>query len=145
MPCCKRIAPYRGASCAVLQPVSLPLLRHNAAPSQDTIFVSRHTPLARPLTRALGRIACTTRRIVPHAQSCVAEPWPYRGPSLARPCLLCHNTLCCIVTKPGNWAVAHPSSCKFFFSHIFFPDSSYWKTTKKNIYYIFFSFSSITK
>ena len=38
----------------------------------------------------------------------------------ARPALLCHDTICCIVTQHQKWAVAHPNSTAlFFFTHFF--------------------------
>ena len=145
-PWCALTTPYRGSSCAVSQPVSLPLLRHNAAPSHYTIFVSQHTPLARPPPCVRWAVSRALHAVSWHMLGRVmAEPWPYRGPSPACPCLLCHNTICCFVTKPGNWAVAHPSSCKFFFSHIFFLLLATRKPLKKIYIIYFFSFSSITK
>ena len=64
-----------------------------------------------------------------------SSPQPYRGPvqpcpgcivgAAATPCLLCRDTMHCIVTKAGKWAVAHPASRKmfFFFTHFFFHSS----------------------
>ena len=77
----------------------------------------------------------------------VAEPWPYRGPSPTRPCMLCHDTVYCIVTQNSKWAVAQPATCIFFFIHYFFFHSNYWKTTKKKkkLYIYIFSISSRTK
>ena len=62
------------------------------------------------------------------------------APPGARPALLCHDTICCIVTQHQKWAVAHPvvSSAPFFF---FFICSTHCKTTK---FFFFFKSSSRT-
>ena len=71
--CQARTAPYRSL-------YRYPYCDTNAAPSHNTIFVSRHSPLARPPAHALGCIACTARRIVAHAWQCrdraLAVSWP---------------------------------------------------------------------
>ena len=90
-------------------------------------FLYRGLLLARPCARVLPyspRAGRPCRR--PHptiSQACSAVSWSCPGwPSTPlRACvLLCHDTVCCIVTKPGNWAVAHSSSCNFFFFTSFF-------------------------
>ena len=145
------------ASCVVSWRISTPysspgvLYRDPKSPPSATIqfFVSRPT-----LWQGRSCARCSPLRT---GQPCRARGWPYRGPLLvvsqecsavswlcpSWPCtplracvLLCHDTVCCIVTKPGKWAVAHSSSCNFFFFHIiFFHCSSCCKTTKKNIFF----------
>ena len=58
------------------------------------------------------------------------------------PCLLCHDTMHCIVTKAGKWVVAHLAARKIiFFSHnLFFSFFQLLEDHKKNILY-FFHFS----
>ena len=79
------------------------------------VTVSRHTPLARLLVHALGRIARTTCRIVAHAQSCRGHGWPYRGPCCTplRACV----TIQFLISRPSlGKGLAHPVS----FLHLFF-------------------------
>ena len=99
--------------------------------------------------RTIGRVVTPPGRVV-HLL------WPFRGPLAAPSVILCHDTVCCIVTKPGNWAVAHSSSCNFFFFSFFLFIFSFFfsfvhllENPKKifiiYIYIFFFPFSSRTK
>ena len=81
MQCRARTAPYRGSSCAVSQPVSLPLLRHKCRPKQRyNLCIVTLSATQATRARALGHIARTALRIVAHARSCrgraLAVLWP---------------------------------------------------------------------
>ena len=143
-------APYRRAGCCVaclpccIVALPAPYRSHVVAVSPG---VSRHTPVSKPsscydtklciatltpsgqaharapLDLCLGRPAVSWGLSVVSWSSCghvVGVAWPYRCPLAAPSVLLCHDTVCCMLTKPGNWAVAHSSSCNFFFSTSFF-------------------------
>ena len=68
-----------------------------------------------PCARAAARPCARAGRVM-------ARCWPYcraLGCRVAVPAArpnptLCHDTICCIVTQIGKWAVAHPISCTFF-------------------------------
>ena len=68
-----------------------------------------------------------------------ARSRPCRGPLAAPSVLLCHDTVCCIVTKPGNWAVAHSNSCNFlfFFSFVHLLENPKFFFNYKYIFFIF--------
>ena len=79
----------------VLQPVSLPILRHKGRPQPRYKPLYRDSPLARPPTLALAASPCTQAgRVVGlcrRVASCIVAP-----------CALCHDTIHCIVTILEN-------------------------------------------
>ena len=135
----------------VAPPTAVPCLSRDTTQRQNRAlvmirpFVSRHNPpVARP-SRACRSPLHTGRPCRRASQPCRRpSPWPYRGPirlcpshivgMAATPCLLCHDTMHCIVTKAGKWAVAHPTARKKFFH------SNYKKTTNIYIYIDVFFF-----
>ena len=94
---------------------------------------------------------------------CSGASWPYSHGRVAASCcalaparsyhgltsLLCHDTICCIVTKTEKWEVAHPAACNpFFFFHSLFFFSLFQLLQDHNIYiyiyiYIYIFMSSI--
>ena len=93
-------------------------------PSHLPITIQFTPPAARPsrVRRSSLRAGWPCRRA---SQPCRRpSPQPYRGPVrpcpgrivgvAAMPCLLCHDTMHCVVTKAGKWAVAHPAAIIFF-------------------------------
>ena len=55
----------------------------------------------------------------------------------ARPIALCHDTMHCIVTKAGKWAIAHPAaSYTFFFFFFFFILFHLLEDHKKNFHFL---------
>ena len=130
--CCSTPMSCRRALGALLQPLAccvvtsgLPLLsRYNDCiathPASQAVRTSCRTPLraGQPCRGPIGRVVGLCRRAF----------WPYRGPPIARPCALCQDTIHCIVTQTGKWAVAYPVSNTIFFFRSFC--SSYCKTTK---------------
>ena len=121
-------APYRRALGAVLWHVSCRVAGHVEhkcrPPATIQIIVSLHT-----LWPSRAHTHCRSPRV--QAGHVVARCWRCREPcrtryySVGAPycvplrvcALLCHNTVCCIVTRHQKWAVAHPTaSCTFFFS-----------------------------
>ena len=92
--------------------------------------------------RALSTISRALRTVLWLMLSrVVAEPWPYRGPSPVGPCLLCHDTVYCIVTQNSKLAVAQLAACNiFFFSFHFFFSFQLLENHQKNIYIFFFNF-----
>ena len=129
-------APYRSL-------YRCPYCDTNAAPSHDTIFVLRHSALARPLAHACWAVSRALRAVLWRMLGrVVAEHWLYRGPSPVRPFLLCHDTVYYIMTQNSKWALDKPVACNvFFFSHHFFFSFQLLENHQKNIYiYIFFNF-----
>ena len=150
MCCASCRAPYRHAGRHVARP-----LRRIVAPppmvsrlSRDTTqlpnrtlvtirpFISRHNPPTAKPSRTRRSPLRTGRPCFRASRPCRRpSPRPYRVlirpcPGLivgmvATPCLLCHDTMHCIVTKAGKWAVAHPAARIFFFFHSFFFHSNY--------------------
>ena len=125
---------------AVLQRHIVTLLCHIATqtvtPIHDKIFVSRLTP--DQAMRARAPLAPACRPAV--SQGLLVVSWP----PAARPSALCHDTIYCIVTQTGKWAVAHSSSylfCNFFFHSFFFPFVP--ATIRPQKKYFFFFMSSI--
>ena len=137
-----RIAPVSGrvatlsaisrTSCVISQPVSRPcyaILRHKRSPLATIQFLYRDSPLDRPCASVrlsplrAGRlyrsvVSCTWLAV---SQPCCA---PQHAPTRSYRCLvplLCHDTMYCIVTKTGKWAIAHPAASNPFFFLIFFP------------------------
>ena len=143
-------APYRRAGRRVAHPlrhiVELPPavshLSHDTTqrPSHPhamiQFIVSRHTPPATrpwharrlPLLagRPCRRASRSCRRPSPRPYSGLVRPCPSRIVGVATTlCLLCYDTMHCIVTKAWKWAVAYPAAIIFFFNHIiFFPHFS---------------------
>ena len=120
-------APYRRVGHRVARPLSRIMALPSAMPrlSRDTTqrpsrvpvtirpFVSRHNP---PNSQALTRAPLALRASRPYHYPCCLSMH-----ACCMPCvLLCHDTVCCIMTKPRNWVVAHSNSCNFFFFHSFF-------------------------
>ena len=141
---CRRVVSQ--PCCAILRHKRSPLttiqfLVSRLTPDQVMHVCAHRSPL-RPGRPCRGDVSCTW--LVVSQPCCAPQHAParsYHGLVL----LLCHNTICCIVTKAGKWAVAHPVARKpfsfsffsFFFTHFFFSFcSTYWKTTK-NIYIFF--------
>ena len=137
-PYCGAWVPCRRSPPAVSPPPPPPmsqrciaaLLRHittqTVAPSHVIIFVSRLTigqamrACSSPSPLRAGRLC---RSVVSCAWLAVSQHAPAQ-PSHGPVPLLCHDTMYCIVTKTGKWAVAHPAANNFFF----FLCSSYCKT-----------------
>ena len=144
VPCRERTASYRARTAPHPGPYRslyrFPYCDTNAAPSHDTIFVSRHSPLARPPACGLGCIARAAHRIVEHARLCcgrdLAISWPI--PCALMPAVSRYNLL----YRDSKQQMGSLLPTMFFFFHIiFFSHSSYWKTTKKKIFIFFFQFS----
>ena len=113
-----RLSRYK--DCIVTQP---PVARPSLLSRYKTLYRDTHPQPGH--ARALPTVSRALRAALWHMLGrVVAEPWPYRGLSPTRTCLLCHDTVYCIVTQNSKWAVAQPAACNVFF---------------------FFSFSSITK
>ena len=74
-----------------------------APPFMIQSFVSRHTSLTRPralaLQLALVRWLAVSWPCWPCRGAVSHGYWPYRGHLLHAPARLCHDTVCCIVTK----------------------------------------------
>ena len=108
--------------------------RAHSAVSQGAVALCRNTRPSPPAARPACRPAVS--------QGLLAVSWP----PAARPNPLCHNTIHCIVTQTGKWAIAHSSSYlfyNFFFTHFFFhfvPPTARPQKKKK-----FFHVSSRTK
>ena len=127
------------------------LLRHIAtqwSPSSMIQFLYRDSPLARTCARARAARPCAqTGRVVAHVGRvvgpCCKASWPCRGHPTARPNALSHDTMHCIVTKAGKWAVAHLGAFAnpffFFFTHHFFSFVPATIRPQKKIYIFFMS------
>ena len=107
----------RGVAAHVATPVTIQNLYHD-------------TPLLPGPARALQLTPARN-------QLCRARFWLCCKPccnALLRACaLLCHDTICYIVTQHKKWAITHLAPL-----HIFFPlCSTYWKTTKKKKNFFF--------
>ena len=63
----------------------------------------------------------------------VAAPAAHPSPASQA---LCHNTIFCIVTQTGKWAVAHPISCTVF-SSFFFSFALATVRPQKNYFFFF--------
>ena len=152
-----------GRIAALLRSLSQPVSRYTQQPSHPPIkirsFVSRHPPNSQAMRSPL-RVGRLCHSVVSCPWLAVSQPCcpppppppppehtptrPYRG---VMP-LPCHDTICCIVTKAGKWAVAHPAARKpffFFFSLIIF-FSFVPAIVRPQIYiYIYFHVFSIIK
>ena len=86
-PCCvvEHPAPYHSL-------YRCPYCDTNAAPSHDTIFVSRHSPLAKPPARAGPYCAHSA----PYCGACSIVSWPSPGRIVAHP-LSAHA--CCVTIQ----------------------------------------------
>ena len=138
--------PCRSLSCDTTQRPSRP-------PVTIHPFVSQHNPPAvRPSSER--RSPLREHRQCRRASRPCRRPShrQYRGPIRscpgrmvgvdATPCLMCHDTMHCIVTKAGKWAKAHLTTRKifFFFTSFFFSFVHLLEDHKKT-YYFFFHFS----
>ena len=107
----------------------------------------RDTPLWPGRTHACCRSPLSAGRLCrercwPCRRALLRSPMPLLGritPLGARPVLLCHDTICCIVTQHKKWAVAHSTSTAPLF--FFFTSSS----RAKNIYFNFFFYFTYCK
>ena len=109
--------------------------------SHDTMFCIATPPSqamhARVLLNAL--LAGRSCRGLYHGptKSCRGRGLAISWPLQLCPAALCHDTIHCIVTQMGSSLSSCLLSIFFFFTSIFFSYSSYWKTTKKNIFFYF--------
>ena len=161
---CRRPLRSRYKNCIATQLLQLALLRSHRAtavshhciaallrcivtpkvfPSHDTNYWFATNPIAKLR-------ACALPHALARSRPCCGPCWPCRGavsqgllamswPPDARPNALFHDTIHCIVTQTGKWAIAHSSSClfyNFFFTH-FVPPT---RRPQKIYYYFFFHF-----
>ena len=103
-----------------------------ATPSHDTKFVTRLTPSGKAASARKLAVSQALSQAVSPAWLVVSQPCctPQHAPSrpyCALAPLLCHDTICCIVTKTGKRVVAHPATYDylrpffiFFTRHFFF-------------------------
>ena len=112
---------------AVSQPLLLRIETPKVAPSHDINYCIATHPMARPCARAAARPCARASLVVALAGRvmgpCRKASWPYRGPLAARPCALCHDTVCCIMTqhkpKMGSSPFQSPLCFAFFFFSLF--------------------------
>ena len=106
-------------SCAVSQGAVAPyhspwhaVSRHQACPSyhETTICIATHLSSQALCARVAACLCTRANRVVGRA-----------GRIMAVVPLLCHDTICCIVTKTGKWAVSHPVACICFSLFFSFP------------------------
>ena len=93
--------------------------------SQRSVVVLYHDTKHRIATHLASQAPRSRRPIVSRAWLAISQPYCMPQHALAQPyCalapLLCHDTICCIVTKTGKWTVAHPVACNPFFFLFFF-------------------------
>ena len=128
-----RVVPCRRAHVRTAAPCCCPLSRYKKLYCNTPLWLGRACALPLALVRQPGRVArvagLITRRV---AALCCA---PHHAClTVSRACVLtCRDTIHCIETKAGKWAVAHPTSpLHFFFFFICF-------THCKAINFFFFS------